>query len=369
MTERILNKIQLCTVVLLALLNIAVVEGLGSNTENNFQPVPPDQMSGILTMISNETQSNYDKIKTWQGKVDSTIGTIYEGTKAERVFKNQINGEGKVPRKVKRLVETTVEFAVNCEKGLFFDKKFYRSPLRYTDPNDGRLLGTKSIDGSTASIATPEYRITTVPVEKRENVITRQAVKEERASESSVRNRGVFDPRFEAIDGDGFRGTFVFLLDYIEKHGKFSVGEQSLRIEKRMDRSTTEYRIEIPSPQASPGEFVFTTLIFNSDKGFNITLSETRYAGKLYQKATWEYEVINDVYLPASTMIQTFAGENAELLYERECIYTNGQLNQAIPEDTFSYKNLGLKNGDKFVDKILGKEYIFQDQNLILKSN
>ena len=117
MKKRILNKIQLCTFVLLTLLNIAVAEGLGSNTENNFQPVPPDQMSGILTMISNETQSNYDKIKIWQGKVDVTIGRIYEGTKAERVFKNQINGEGEVPKKVKRLVGTTVFF----ESSFFFN--------------------------------------------------------------------------------------------------------------------------------------------------------------------------------------------------------------------------------------------------------
>ena len=58
--------------------------------------------------------------------------------------------------------------------------------------------------------------------------------------------------------------------------------------------NTTEYRLEIPSPQLNPGEFVFTTMIFNSDKGFNITLSETKSAeGKLYQKMIWEYEVGN----------------------------------------------------------------------------
>ena len=103
------------------------------------------------------------------------------------------------------------------------------------------------------------------------------------------------------------------LLDYIKKHGEFSIGGASLRVEKRMDGSTTEYRLEIPSPQTSPGEFVFTTMLFNSDKGFNITLSETRTAdGKLYNKVIWEYEAINGVYLPASTTIQTFAGENVK---------------------------------------------------------
>ena len=372
MKKKILNKTKLCTFVLLTLLNF-VAEGLGNSIENNFQPVPPDQMSGILTMISNETQSNYDKIKTWQGKVDVTIGRIYEGTKAERVFKNQINGEGEVPRKVKRLVETTVEFAVNSEKGLFFDKKFYRSPVRYIDPDSGRVLGTKSIVGSTTTIATPEYRITNVPFIKRKDVIiTRKASKEKRAfkKDCPTCKKDIFDPRIEAIDGRAFRGSFLFLINYIEKHGEFSIDGQSLRIEKHVAGTTTEYRLEIPSPQTSPGEFVFTTMIFNSDKGFNISLSETRTAdGKLYNKVTWEYEAINGVYLPASTMIQIFKGENAVLDNERECIYTNLKLNQAIPEETFTYKNLGLENGDKFIDKILNKEYTYQDGEFIPASS
>jgi len=370
MKKRILNKTKLCTVVLLTLINF-VAEGLGNNTENNFQPVPPDQMSGILTMISNETQSNYNKIKTWQGKADATVVKIYEGTEAERVFKNKTDGVGQVPKKVKKMRESTVEFAVNYEKGLFFDKKFYRSPLRYIDPDSGRVLGTKSIVGSTTTIATPEYRITSVPFIKRKDVIiTRKAVKEKRAfTEScSTCRKDFYDPRYAAIGGRGFRPTFLVLLNYIEEHGEFSIDGHSLRIEERVGGTTTEYRVEIPC-QVSPGEFVFKTMIFNSDKGFNITLSETRSAdGKLYQKEIWEYEAINGVYLPTSTMIQNFKGENAELGYERGCIYTNLKLNQAIPEETFTYKNLGLKDGDKFIDKILDKEYTYQDGNLILVS-
>jgi len=371
MEKRILNKTKLCTVFLLGLLNFAVVEGLGNNSENKFQPVPPDQMSGILKMISTETQSNYDKIKTWQGKVDATTTIIYEGNEAERVFKNKTDGVGKVPKKVKRLSESTVDFTVNCEKGLFFDRKFYRGPLRYIDPDSGRVLGTKSIVGSTITIATPEHRITNIPFVKREDVIiTRQATKKQRTFNESCSTcqKDIFDPRCETIDGVAFRGTFLFLINYIEKHGEFSIDGQSLRMEKRVDETTTEYRLEIPSPQINPGEFIFTTMLFNSDKGFNITLSETRSAdGKLYQKAIWEYEEIDGVHLPTRTMIKTFRGENAVLSNERECIYTNWQFNQAVPENTFSYKNLGLEDGDVFIDEILNKEYRYEAATKTLK--
>jgi len=369
MKTRILNKIQPRAAVLLTLLSIAVVECLGNNTEEHFQPVPPDQVSGILTMISNVTQSNYDKINIWQGKVDATIGIIYEGTKAKRVFKDQIDDEGEAPKKVKILTETTVEFAINCKKGLFYDKKFYWRPLSYIDPNSGRVLGTKSIVGSTITVATPEFRITGVPFVKREDVIiARQAVKEKRAFKENCPTckKDVFDPRIEGIDGRSFRGSFLFLIKCIEKHGECRIGGESVRIEERVAGTTTEYRLVIPSPQSNPGEFVFTTMLFNSDKGFNITLSETRTAdGKLYNKVIWDYEAINGVYLPTRTMNLTFQGENAELASERECIYTNLKLNQAIPAETFAYTNLGLKDGDKFVDRIQSKEYVYKDNILV----
>jgi len=237
------------------------------------------------------------------------------------------------------LSESTVDFTVNCEKDLFYDRKFYRGPLKYIDPVDGRVLGTKSIVGSTITIATPEHRITNVPFVKLEDVIiTRRATKEQRNYNESCSTcrKDIFDPRYETIDGVTFRGTFLFLINYIEKHGEFSIDGHSLRMEKRMDDTTTEYRLEIPSPQTSQGEFIFTTMIFKSDKGFNITSSETRRAdGKLFQKAIWEYEAIDDVHLPTRTMMKNFQGENAVLRNERECIFSNLQLNQAVSEKHF----------------------------------
>ena len=58
--------------------------------------------------------------------------------------------------------------------------------------------------------------------------------------------------------------------------------------------------------------------------------------------------------------------ENGEMSYERECLFNNIKINHVIPEETFTYKNLGLKDGDKFVDKIQNKEYIYQDEELII---
>lgn len=367
MKEGIVDGTKLCAVILLTLLNF-VCGGLRDNAEDDFEPVPADQVPSILTMISYETQTNYDRVRTWEGAVDASIGRVYEGPEAERVLKSQINDVRQVPEKVERLAENTIDFVVNYEEELVFYKKSHRSSLKYTDPNSGRILGSKSIVGSTTTIVTPEYRITSIPAVMRDDaIVIREAVKEKRSLQENCPTciEGTFDPRYETIDGSAFRGTFLVLVNYIKKHGKFSIDGESLRIEERVSGDTTEYRLEIPSLQANSGECVFTTMMFSSAKGFNITLSETRSAdGKLYQKAIWDYERVDGVYLPKRTMIQTFKGENAELTYERECVFTNFRLNQAVSENTFSYRNLGLRNGDKFIDRIADMEYSYENGEL-----
>ncbi len=373
MEKRILfNKTKLCIVVLLSLLNFTVVESFSNNTENNFQLVSPDQISNILTMISETTHDNYDRIKTWQGKMDATATRIYEGAEAERVFKNETDGTKETPQKVKKWRESTVEFAANFEKGSFYANKFSRNPIRYTDPNSGRELGTTLNLVHNRSVVTAEYKIQSYASAKSGNsIIARTAIKEKRASQGncSTCENDFFDPRSFLLSGEPVWETFPLILQYIQKHGEFSINGHSLRIEKRVDGAITEYRVEIPGA-VSPGQYLFKIMVFSSENGFNFSLVETkRIDGKLFQKETWDYEVINGTYLPKRTTKQNFKGEDAELSDESECIFTNLQLNKTIPENTFSYENLGLKNGDKFTDKIAGKEYRYQDANLVPITN
>lgn len=359
MSKKRLNKTKLWLVILLTLLNFAVDEGLGNNTASKFQSVPPDQIPAILTMISNETQSNYNKIKTWQGKVDATLENIYKGTEAERVFKNKTDGIGQIPEKIKQIKESSVEFSVNYEKGLFFEKKFYRNPLRYTEQNSTRVLGSKSIAGNTTKIATPEYLITCNPSKRRNNmVVTYQANKKKRTSKEDCPTCGkdVFDPVRDIVEGDSFRDAFSVLLYQLEKHGEFSIDGHFLRVEKRVEGAITEYRIEIPA-KLSPEIFISTVMIFSSDKGFNLVSNKTQViGGKVYQEMICDYETINGVYLPIRTMMQNYKGENAELAYQREYSITNLQVNQEIPEDTFADKNCGLREGEKLIDHTNNKK-------------
>ncbi len=373
MKKRILvNKTKLFTVALITLMSITVIEGSENSIGNNFQPVPSGQISGILNMISAKAHNNYERIKTWQGKIDANVTIMYQGTEAEKVFKNKIDDKGETPKKIKKQRESTVEFAANFENSSFYSKKFHRKGVQYTDPNSGKLLKTESIVGHNVSIGTAEYKISChANAISGDNIVSRAAIKKERVSQEDCPSCGddIFDPRSFLLEGQPLWEFFPLMLQYIQKHGDYSIDGHSLHLEERRDGTITEYRIEIPGA-VSPGQYLIKTMVFSSEEDFNVTLVETKKAdGKLFQKKTWDYKVIDGIYLPKKTTKQNFTGDNAELSYERECIFSNFKLNQTIPEHTFTYKNLGLENGDKFIDKILDKEYIYQDGELIPTSN
>jgi len=155
------------------------------------------------------------------------------------------------------------------------------------------------------------------------------------------------------------------VLQYINEDGKYGIDGYSLKVEERMDESITEYRIQLPG-KVAPEAYLFLTMFFSSEKGFNIISVETTdHNGKLSQRSTWDYDLVNGVYIPSKTTEQIFERKNGGLSYEAKYTFKNQKVNRPIPEETFRYKNLGLKNGDKFIDNILREEYIYQDGELI----
>ena len=367
--KRILvNMTKLFTVALITLMSIAVAEGSENSIVSNFQPVPSEQISDILNMISSKAYSNYSQIQTWQGTIDASVTKIYQGTKAEKVFKNKIDDNGEAPNEIQKQRESTIEFAANFENGSFYSKKFHREGVRYTDSNSGKLLKTESAVGHNVSIGTAEYRVSCHENAKSgDDIVSRVAIKEERVSQEDCPSCGddIFDPRSFLLEGQPLWEFFPLIFQYIQKHGDYSIGGHSLHLEERKDGAITVYRLEIPG-QVSPEQYLIKTMVFSSEKNFNVILVETKKGdGNLFQKKTWDYELIDGIYLPKKTTKQDFTGDNAELSYERECIFSNFKLNQPISEHTFTYKNLGLKNDDKFVDKIQNKEYIYQDDELV----
>ena len=341
-------------------------EGLNDGNELQFKILSYNKISPILRMISDKMKNNYDSIKYWEGKVDSEVNYIYEGKNADRIFTNDTMAIGEVPKRIMNHAESSIEFSLDAKDDRLFVYRFFNKKIQYIDFDTGRDLGTKGLPGEEKAILTKEYYIKCRATQRQNGVIIKQqAIKEKLSDCTHCQNPPIFDPRESFKEGRPVWETVQIILDKLDKKGEWKIGAYDLKVEECNDKGIMKYQIIMPG-KISEGDIVLSKMVFSCDKGFNITFFQVSDVnGKVFQKATWDYELKDGIYLPKETLQQNYTGEKANLSYSIKSIFKNLKLNYPIQEEIFSYKNLGLKNGDKFVDKIEGKEYTYQEGNLI----
>lgn len=373
-TRIMLKTIGACGFILMILSNVTVADGLPRGTTDEFQPVDSDRIPEILNMISTTMRTNYNQIKTWRGEVRLSIDRISDGADAEQIFKKNTHNKGEIPAVVLKHEELTIEFALNVKDDFLFVNQYPGKPRQYIDFETKRDLGAKWMPDHSKAIVTPEYYLQSSPNIIRENVVLkRKAVKTKREKGPSGRCGSSVHPIYEPRDSFGARRTiwelFPRVAQYMNENGELNVDGHSLKVEERKDGDVTRYLVQQPT-KIAPEMYRFLKTVFCSENGFNIVSYElTDSDGKLLRRLTWEYELVSGVYLPKKTTEERFERTNGGQSYYVESTFRNLQLNQPIAEETFTYKNLGLQNGDKFIDKILNKEYTYQDEELIPVSN
>ena len=345
----------------LAVVILLVVCASPNSHVESYCSVPKDKIPSILTLLLVEGRSNYEGIRTWQGEADFKVDIIYQGENAKRVLHEKTKDKGEIPKIVRKRKVGNIQFIADFEKRFIYEKLDRPNPVQYTEYKTGRDLGTKSpLPWHTVSVITPEHFIQSAPsVYDGTSIKKRKVVRVESQKGSSCAESGVFDPRkCFGVSGTVWQ-TLSMLIQEIQEKGKFSVGEYDLRVEERTKDSKTEYRIRIPLK--SPQTYAFLTMVFSGSKGFNIISHEIKEQhDKLFQKFTWDYELIDGVYLPTKTEKRNFDRQTGQLKYQEVFVYRNNKLNQPIPAETFEYTNLGLKEGDIFLDEILDKEYRYE---------
>jgi hypothetical protein len=318
-------------------------------------------------MISAQVRSNYERIRTWEGQVDVKQRTIYEGPQAELVFKTYTDATGKTPKMVVELMESRIQFRADLKTGLFYSRNERTRSPQYIDFETGRDLGSKLSAGYRISIVTPEYHLHLTSSKTQESLGTKRiAFKEEPPEEClPCEIPSVFDPRTLFEIPKPVWETFAEILQHISEHGEYVVDGYALKVEERVDGYLTEYRLRIPE-KSGDGNHIFITRTSSSAKGYNMLLAEvTNVSGRLIKKGTLDYELIDGVFVPNRTIAERFTGQNGQRNYEKSAALKDLRMNHPIPAETFTYKNLGLRNRDRLIDNVLGKEYVYQDEQLI----
>lgn len=358
------KKIVFVIFFLLVFVVSAKCESIKDNNGIEYKLVSYNKIAEILNMISDKVQNNYKLIRTWEGKVKSELSYIHEGKTAKKIFKSSTNNIGDPPRVIMKTAEVVTEFSLDAEKNSVFVHNYPDKQVKHKDLYTGRDLGTKGISGEARSILTKEYYITCKAEKRRDGITTsRKALKQSLKDCTSCQSQPVFDPREDF--GTVQRKTLLHILEQIKKNGEWKVDDYNLKVEEYKNGDIIDYKITIPG-KITEGNIVFTTMTFSGQKGFNITLFQvTDPNGRIFQNGTWDYELVEDIYLPKEITHKNYMRKDGGLSYSKKNFYEDSRINHSIAPEKFTYKNLGLKEGDAFVDEIENKKYTYQkDGNL-----
>jgi len=375
-----------CGLVVLFTLSFFNCTGAADNNQAcQWVPVDQNSFAEILTMINSRVEENYDRIKTWQGKVKIVTESVNEGEGRKRLYE-QILVDKPLPDKIIDHVELTKEFAVDANKGLLYESVYPDAQQQIIDAQTGRNLQLKKLVqiGSGKSILTSNCHLYCMENKDCDGIIvSRTVIKQMRpAGELTCQGhlRSVFDPRetmriFGDITGQSFAplgGAFAKYLAFFDKEeGGHSIdGYPTITVEECNVGDVKKYRIVLLSlSRDSTGATVHTTstLVCSSEAGFNVVsyyLTATEH-NKVIENKTWRYGLVNDVYLPLQTAKTHFDYQTGNLQIQTTYTFIEQSINEPIAAETFTYKNLGLKDGDKFDDRIEGKKYIYQRGMLV----
>ncbi len=334
--------------------------------------VPEEEMPIILELIANDIRQNYERIKIWSGEIEKKMTWVHTGSLAEDIFKNAKDTKGEVPEAILQNSEDKITFAVDANNNFVYVDTLRDKPSKYFNYNTGAYVGNSGPSPIWSTvIAKPDFllKADAHSFEKGTGRLLNKRVgkkSSEREQQTGwYKYKDVYDPRRSFFPGAGFTWEDLdWSIKRLNKFGKIEFDGYKFQMEERMKVDTIEYKIISPSvvnmERSKPEHYAILTMIFSSQCGFNMIYWEAATgSGMVFQKYTWEYELIDGVYLPKRTIIKLY-GSKGEVTTEKDLTYTNNKVNQKIPTDTFEYTNLNLKEGDIFIDEILNKDYRYK---------
>jgi hypothetical protein len=358
-------KINMCVALILSECSLAIAQS------ETFQVVEPGKIPGILRTIATQTKANFEQIHTWQGELEASRYFVDRGEKAKRTFETMTDAIGLCPNEIIELDSSRIIFKCDLDKGMFHSKSCREFPSRYIDPANNRDLGTKSLPKCSSQIITKEYRYISEPLVRNKNgeVIQRKAIKE-KADTDSPGYKGlqpVYLPKYVFDIDSQVWERYPDFVNIIEEKGEYVFDGLALKVEQQTLSGDVQYRVHEPFTLNAFGIKGWLINTFSVNAGYNMVSSERIHAdGKLMQKKSTEYQKVNGVYVPIRDAQDTYDySRDFSLRVHDEEVFKDVLINNdVVPAETFTYKNLGLKNGDKFIDKILSKEYTYQNGNL-----
>jgi hypothetical protein len=321
--------------------------------------------AAALEMLAQQFAANYEQLRTWSGTYRFVDTTVFTGEGA--VLMNKISPADGIDSAgpVRKHDVCRGEFAINFDTGeLFTTTIIEKSAISPASGGEERVVSTQESEArsivteqhylhmDSKAIHGPFRGLEDWSVKSGRAAFKDPVTRNERQSESSI-----IDPR-RFFWVSGIELTYG---DYFANYAKMLVagsqGKADFLVESAKGDEGTDFRVRISGHQE---------LVVRSAKGFCPTsiVQKTMDGKGLMSVRDMRYVEQNGVFVPNRVDFTLFDDDGQGVHFERTWTLEKSEINQPLAADTFSYKQLGLQEGERVVDRIEGIGYLYRNGEL-----
>jgi len=368
--------------VVLILFSLLVFNSASYGNSGTITPMPESEYAEFLDMAAAVIKANYEKISTWQGELNIQEDDYLYGGKWGPLLQIDPNDPVFHSNSIRRSVSDSEKFAVDVRNNKLYTEcgmpnvKSKALDLDRDFVKEGRYSPAISIVTSDEYLSyEPNIRY------GYETIINgkgagRAAVRW--AAEKARKNQWahVRDPRryFLADNKKAVWEELLLLRNLITNPSPDDIPpgkapQISIATEDMGDHTKTHIKAGFHGSSDCTNcedAFVYIIITLDSSVELNMVRREvTDKAGKTLQTLDITYEKIGHIYVPKTIHFVIFGKPDLKKHFDSWITFKKSILNAPIPAETFNYRNLGLKDDDRLIDKIEGKEYRYEDAALV----
>jgi hypothetical protein len=337
--------------------------------------VPVENSIEILKMIAAQSKANYENIQTWQGEYEIEEIQYMDGTIGEEIAKAY-----KIPTSAfYKNTNGFFSFKIDIKSNSLFIH-FKTNDYLILDTVKTPIKNIKIPGTEQRSIITAEHYLRFLPnvlygsfteYEPFDpSILTKASFREPVAYSQKKNLAEIPDPRsFFVFGGRTIGDATTLWIDILSKNHDINgvfVGSKQINnvsntfmiqrtINNKEKKRLTEYR------------FIIDANVACNVVKYSVITKSLGALPTLIEDISWSFKEEHGTFLPCSG-VQKFGLTNGkDFRFERKLNNSTVEVNSSIDKKMFSFTQLGMENGDRYVDTISKKILTFEDGKLLSK--
>ena len=149
----------------------------------------------------------------------------------------------------------------------------------------------------------------------------------------------------------------ISTIENIKRAGLFDNGKRSWALDKEDGDGSVQYTLKWMVRNAT------IEYAFDEKAGMNLVMSRKFTNQVLEWQGDFTWEKQGNAFVP--TIMRSTSFKASGMVDKKEFFFTDQVVDKQLPPDMFTLSKLGVKDGDRIIDNIQKKEFIYQAGELV----